>query len=318
MTVFLIGRHTNEGISTHILTKRMTKGITVGSTVTIISTHILTKRMTQSKHGSRKWQLNFNSHPHEEDDHHPLLSYTSQYHFNSHPHEEDDVEWKMDLKEQLFQLTSSRRGWLCKPFCKFHWLFISTHILTKRMTIVNFSNVSLWYISTHILTKRMTADNLKYGYERRFQLTSSRRGWRLQSISRSLHNLYFNSHPHEEDDLCSRNYRSRQYISTHILTKRMTKPPFDGLFAIPISTHILTKRMTASCQSFGGMESFQLTSSRRGWRRVDWRPVDHINFNSHPHEEDDNVLLAILLSPNLISTHILTKRMTTSTYWFHQ
>ena len=79
-------------ISTHILTKRMTKGITVGSTVTIISTHILTKRMTQSKHGSRKWQLNFNSHPHEEDDHHPLLSYTSQYHFNSHPHEEDDVE----------------------------------------------------------------------------------------------------------------------------------------------------------------------------------------------------------------------------------
>ena len=92
MTVFLIGRHTNEGISTHILTKRMTKGITVGSTVTIISTHILTKRMTQSKHGSRKWQLNFNSHPHEEDDHHPLLSYTSQYHFNSHPHEEDDVE----------------------------------------------------------------------------------------------------------------------------------------------------------------------------------------------------------------------------------
>ena len=120
----------------------------------------------------------------------------------------------------------------------------------------------------------------------------------------------FNSHPHEEDDLCSRNYRSRQYISTHILTKRMTKPPFDGLFAIPISTHILTKRMTASCQSFGGMESFQLTSSRRGWRRVDWRPVDHINFNSHPHEEDDNVLLAILLSPNLISTHILTKRMT--------
>ena len=158
MTVFLIGRHTNEGISTHILTKRMTKGITVGSTVTIISTHILTKRMTQSKHGSRKWQLNF----------------------NSHPHEEDDVEWKMDLKEQLFQLTSSRRGWLCKPFCKFHWLFISTHILTKRMTIVNFSNVSLWYISTHILTKRMTADNLKYGYERRFQLTSSRRGWLMQ------------------------------------------------------------------------------------------------------------------------------------------
>ena len=92
MTITAVFFQKTTDISTHILTKRMTKGITVGSTVTIISTHILTKRMTQSKHGSRKWQLNFNSHPHEEDDHHPLLSYTSQYHFNSHPHEEDDVE----------------------------------------------------------------------------------------------------------------------------------------------------------------------------------------------------------------------------------
>ena len=132
--MFLIGRHTNEGISTHILTKRMTKGITVGSTVTIISTHILTKRMTQSKHGSRKWQLNFNSHPHEEDDHHPLLSYTSQYHFNSHPHEEDDVNY-----------TS-------KDICT----GISTHILTKRMTFCNIWKRLLECISTHILTKRMT------------------------------------------------------------------------------------------------------------------------------------------------------------------
>ena len=44
--VFLIGRHTNEGISTHILTKRMTFGRTVDLLVRIISTHILTKRMT--------------------------------------------------------------------------------------------------------------------------------------------------------------------------------------------------------------------------------------------------------------------------------
>ena len=152
--MFLIGRHTNEGISTHILTKRMTKGITVGSTVTIISTHILTKRMTQSKHGSRKWQLNFNSHPHEEDDHHPLLSYTSQYHFNSHPHEEDDK-------------------------ATFRWLVCYTYFNSHpHEEDDGFLPVLWWHgiISTHILTKRMTESRLKTGRSHKFQLTSSRRG----------------------------------------------------------------------------------------------------------------------------------------------
>ena len=44
--VFLIGRHTNEGISTHILTKRMTK----------------------REANIAELEENFNSHPHEEDD----------------------------------------------------------------------------------------------------------------------------------------------------------------------------------------------------------------------------------------------------------
>ena len=44
--VFLIGRHTNEGISTHILTKRMTTEVFL----------------------ERSDSLHFNSHPHEEDD----------------------------------------------------------------------------------------------------------------------------------------------------------------------------------------------------------------------------------------------------------
>ena len=132
----------------------MTKGITVGSTVTIISTHILTKRMTQSKHGSRKWQLNFNSHPHEEDDHHPLLSYTSQYHFNSHPHEEDDL-WG------LFR---------CPPF------HISTHILTKRMTYictpVRYAPI---YFNSHPHEEDDESPQ-NNTVELSFQLTSSRRG----------------------------------------------------------------------------------------------------------------------------------------------
>ena len=79
--------------------------------------------------------------------------------------------------------------------------------------------------------------------------------------------MYFNSHPHEEDDSIDAYIPTVIYISTHILTKRMTLPLLICLFhlfhfnshpheeddgisqwkfnGINISTHILTKRMTA-------------------------------------------------------------------------
>ncbi len=79
-------------------------------------------------------------------------------------------------------------------------------------------------ISTHILTKRMT----------------------LPQFLHSLPDLYFNSHPHEEDD-CVVHLRAfiPTNISTHILTKRMTKNKNEDVQKSNISTHILTKRMTA-------------------------------------------------------------------------
>ena len=55
---------------------------------------------------------------------------------------------------------------------------ISTHILTKRMTIIHSFAALAIYISTHILTKRMTMFIC-------FLLGFT---------------AYFNSHPHEEDD----------------------------------------------------------------------------------------------------------------------
>ena len=59
-----------------------------------------------------------------------------------------------------------------------NWIIISTHILTKRMTTFFICPRVLRLISTHILTKRMT-------------LCSRLMVYIL---------LYFNSHPHEEDD----------------------------------------------------------------------------------------------------------------------
>ena len=124
-----------------------------------------------------------------------------------------------------------------------------------------------------------------------FQLTSSRRGWQkvLNYIGAEW---YFNSHPHEEDDHLKRTYKEKRYISTHILTKRMTKAiekiPYFGLF--------------------------QLTSSRRGWRFSKILALIAVHFNSHPHEEDDDVFVR-MINGLYISTHILTKRMTPIWCW---
>ena len=78
-------------------------------------------------------------------------------------------------------------------------------------------------ISTHILTKRMTPANL----------------------SQSALSPYFNSHPHEEDDVNTTSRLAHFGISTHILTKRMTTSLVSYGGSGNISTHILTKRMTA-------------------------------------------------------------------------
>ena len=143
-------------------------------------------------------------------------------HFNSHPHEEDDDVNDSVLPKFVFQLTSSRRGWLIQDVtkelkeifqltssrrgwrrCCFWRIFrcdISTHILTKRMTVVMLPHVNYSAISTHILTKRMTL-------EQRFiwknlcistHILTKRMTGGIYQMNKWTN--YFNSHPHEEDD----------------------------------------------------------------------------------------------------------------------
>ena len=77
-------------ISTHILTKRMTALEDEITELNGISTHILTKRMTSFPDQESQTPLYFNSHPHEEDDNEFEKRLKEYKNFNSHPHEEDD------------------------------------------------------------------------------------------------------------------------------------------------------------------------------------------------------------------------------------
>ena len=150
--------------------------------------------------------------------------------------------------------------------------------------------------------------------------------------------------------------RLSHHISTHILTRRMTTHILSRCNITLISTHILTRRMTILSILPRYWWTFQLTSSRGGWRqrredserndpfqltssRGGWRFLQtyfslRLHFNSHPHEEDDCHAVTISNSVSVfqltssrggwrgdgwvfertynISTHILTRRMTTA------
>ena len=166
-----------------------------------------------------------------------------------------------------------------------------------------------------------------------FQLTASRRGW-LRCVyfySRQNHfnsqpheeadkwrllqvgdSGYFNSQPHEEADKSESGDLLLKNISTHSLTKRLTKFLWIFLAYTDISTHSLTKRLTSEerwwtyprCISTHSLtkrltmmqdieentDVFQLTASRRGWQ-----------------SPQSTVWCWV------ISTHSLTKRLTAQT-----
>ena len=104
---------------------------------------------------------------------------------------------------------------------------------------------------------------------------------------------HFNSHPHEEDD--DRYLKLRSYdlhISTHILTKRMTKVIQHCVILLCISTHILTKRMTLTV----------------GVGRIT------IGISTHILTKRMTEKKMVINMVHIISTHILTKRMTMNLY----
>ena len=117
-----------------------------------------------------------------------------QHHFNSHPHEEDAP----------------------LPRLYIHRSVISTHILTKRMTMFWLNSMDVEFISTHILTKRMTnvvKDIVLKSNISTHILTKRMTLWRHGITVLSI---YFNSHPHEEDDYTRKNHKEYvQYFNSH-------------------------------------------------------------------------------------------------------
>ena len=150
---------------------------------TLISTHILTKRMTalcRYWHNLETFQLTSSRRGW------PVLPCTANLASVIFQLTSSRRGWPYQSNRHgeglVFQLTSSRRGWrLSISFCTSSSP-ISTHILTKRMTIPLPHSWDRCFISTHILTKRMTSSNSNCTTAPSFQLTSSRRGWPTRAV----------------------------------------------------------------------------------------------------------------------------------------
>ena len=255
-----------------------------------ISTHSLTKRLTRKLQQSVSSLSHFNSQPHEEADQeqvplqetvcistHSLTkrlttakqaSRTSCSYFNSQPHEEADGKRWSNMWRQ-------------------------THFNSQPHEEADGPG---------------TSDYMTFSI---FQLTASRRGW-LDTFLLVRRIIYFNSQPHEEADgpgtsdymtfsifqltasrrgwhgLITSQERS-DHISTHSLTKRLTRGRPGSSPDVIISTHSLTKRLT---------------------RKRKWNWESKRYFNSQPHEEADGLCISKMQRSIVISTHSLTKRLT--------
>ena len=128
-----------------------------------------------------------------------LLRYVAKF-FNSHPHEEDDHNTITALYKQSFSThILTRRMTTTRPVLYAFFIF-STHILTRRMTIHSERILKRIYFSTHILTRRMTFQASRQDYIDLFFNSHPHEEDDSFRMMRKAHQDLFNSHPHEEDD----------------------------------------------------------------------------------------------------------------------
>ena len=150
------------------------------------------------------------------------------------------------------------------------------------------SDIRCRHISTHSLTKRLTERIRNEVWRSIISTHSLTKRLTMESNRGRKSKWNFNSQPHEEADGQTAAKENLEYT---------------------ISTHSLTKRLTNGKKQWKIVIKFQLTASRRGWRRILAALHSRSHFNSQPHEEADE-LPAEKPALSDISTHSLTKRLT--------
>ena len=199
----------------------------------------------------------FNSHPHKEDDDFLHLLYPGLLFFNSHPHKEDDY-----LFVSFFHQSN---------------LFNSHPHKEDDAGYVIHDNSLIF--STHILTRRMTSLSIAFIPASSFQLTSSQGGWLLSYFYSSSCILFFNSHPHKEDDFClTCNLFVLQFFNSHPHKEDDVNQKIKDFNYFLFNSHPHKEDDVAGSTINSIFVHFQLTSSQGGWRTSDRPLFERRNF----------------------------------------
>ena len=101
---------------------------------------------------------------------------------------------------------------------------LSTHILTRRMTLSGYAGNLDLDLSTHILTRRMTGAGAYWDLQTNPFNSHPHKEDDMVKAEKKGRSTSFNSHPHKEDDYKATDKQKAEILSTHILTRRMTGP----------------------------------------------------------------------------------------------
>ena len=122
------------------------------------------------------------------------------YFFNSHPHKEDDRSIRGHVNPKDFSTHILTRRMTILNYWKLSQEDFSTHILTRRMTAGLSTYVNQIFFSTHILTRRMTSAQLMENNPQKFFNSHPHKEDDNNGGITRLYARFFNSHPHKEDD----------------------------------------------------------------------------------------------------------------------
>ena len=99
---------------------------------------------------------------------------------------------------------------------------ISTHSLTRRLTIIQICRRCPLYISTHSLTRRLTEKLRILAHAHLYFNSQPHKEADTKPEKSESPEIYFNSQPHKEADHIHRILCIHSNISTHSLTRRLT------------------------------------------------------------------------------------------------
>ena len=145
-------------LSTHYLTQRQTEHDIDNLNDRRISTHYLTQRQTLSRSSIRSAFQYFNSLPHAEVDKMSGIFTTISNISTHYLTQRQTVFEDVDMTDDVFQLTTSRRGRLYLCYNKNHHFLFQLTTSRRGRRHCSASVSYLQYISTHYLTQRQTKE----------------------------------------------------------------------------------------------------------------------------------------------------------------